>query len=256
MRRPSGRAGLAPCVENHLGRVGEILEVHLLHLLPERLVFDHRVELAIAEPARDVQVGRADTRPARVGHCGLRMQHCSVPLEHAHARFDQRTVARARKWLHEHHVGRVGHQQSHVDAVLGRRAQALDVRGRSGVVRVGQPQPLSCKRGDQLVEAEHASGSRGARDDAQCGISRRRDRIHDALLGGKRRSGQRPDLGERGFNLGDCRPADLDAGVAPRLDVLFRNALPSPADAHARDEADRAVDREHLAMVARQPRER
>src|SRR5690606_3699785 len=47
-------------VEDDLGGVLEILEIGLLHLRREFLVLDDGIELAIAEPARDVQVRRAD----------------------------------------------------------------------------------------------------------------------------------------------------------------------------------------------------
>jgi hypothetical protein len=57
-------------------------------------------------------------------------------------------------------------------------------------------------------------------------------------------------------DLGDGRPADLDAGIAPGLHVLRRIAKPLPADAQSRDKRDLAVDGERLAMIARDPAKR
>ena len=56
--------------------------------------------------------------------------------------------------------------------------------------------------------------------------------------------------------LGDGRPADLDARVAPWLHPLRRIALPFRADAQAGDESDPAVDDDRLAMIAGQPAQR
>jgi hypothetical protein len=56
-------AHLAALVEDDLGRVRQITQVHLFHLGGERGVLDHRIELAVAKPAGDVEVRRADPRP-------------------------------------------------------------------------------------------------------------------------------------------------------------------------------------------------
>ena len=65
-----------------------------------------------------------------------------------------------------------------------------------------------------------------------------------------------PDLRERLFELGNGRTADLDARIAPGFETALGIAAPLGADAHAGDEADAAVDRDRLAMIARQPAQR
>ena len=132
--------------------------------------------------------------------------------------------------------------------------QRLDVQGRACVVGVGQPHALSCQRGDELVEAEHAGRGRPVatmrRLTSPAGGRRRHLLVRDRL------ARHRPDLRERALDVRDGRAAHLDAGVAPRLDPFCRVAHPHPPHAQAGDEADLAVHREHLAVVARDPAER
>src|SRR5690606_23470128 len=61
---------------------------------------------------------------------------------------------------------------------------------------------------------------------------------------------------ERALDRRNRPAADLDAGIAPRAGPAGRIADPVLADAEARDERDVPVDREHLAVVPRQPSER
>src|SRR5206468_10214295 len=73
---------------------------------------------------------------------------------------------------------------------------------------------------------------------------------------GQRRPAGIPRLRKGAFELGHCRSADLDAGVAPRIMLLFRIAKPARAHAESAHEADLPIDRNGLAMVAREPAER
>ena len=118
------------------------------------------VELPVAEPALDVQIARADARPAAVGHRRLGVHHRAVPLEDPDAGFEQRAIAGLREPLHDRQVRTAaGHQQPDVDAVGGRRDQRLDVRRRANEIRVGDPEPLAGQGRDELVEAEQAPPS-------------------------------------------------------------------------------------------------
>ena len=75
-------------------------------------------------------------------------------------------------------------------------------------------------------------------------------------LFGERGAADVPDLRESALDLGDGRPADLHAGVAPGLETLRRIAFPARAHAQAGHECDGAVDGDRLAMIARDPAER
>ena len=66
----------------------------------------------------------------------------------------------------------------------------------------------------------------------------------------------RPDVAERALDLGDRRPANLDAGIAPGVDPARGIAEPLRARAEPADEADAPVYRDALAVIARQPADR
>src|SRR3954468_10660836 len=63
---PAGSTSRSP--KPNLLRVLEISEEHLLRLLAERRVLDHRVQLVIDRDPEWVEVGRPDPHPASVDH--------------------------------------------------------------------------------------------------------------------------------------------------------------------------------------------
>jgi hypothetical protein len=81
-------------IQDDLGGVRQIVEIHLLHALDKGPVLDDQVQLAVADPPRYVQVPGTHTRPASIGHGRLRVKHRAVPLEGAHAGFEKGTIAR------------------------------------------------------------------------------------------------------------------------------------------------------------------
>ena len=72
----------------------------------------------------------------------------------------------------------------------------------------------------------------------------------------ERFSGGRPGLGKCVFDVLDGGAAHFDAGVAPRLPMPPGIARPPLANAQPGDEADRAIHRDHLAVIAADPAER
>src|SRR5262245_60548158 len=74
--------------QNHLGRVLQIVEEHLLHLLADSFVLDDHIEFPIAYPTRRIEIGRADPGPAPVGDRRLRVNHRAVPLINSDAGFE------------------------------------------------------------------------------------------------------------------------------------------------------------------------
>lgn len=131
----------------------------------------------------------------------------------------------------------------------------LDVCGGADEVRVGQPQVLPCKAGDDEVEAVSARLVRLAGNHANPDVPG----PHTGAVGYSRNFGQRratagpPHIGERSNQFADCGTAQLDAGVAPRLERAARVSAPLGADAQATHETDRAVDDDRLPVVAREP---
>ena len=83
-------------IQYDFGRVLQILQVHRLHLRGERFVFNDCVQFEIPKPASDIEIRGSNAGPASVSHRGLRVQHGPVPLKHANARFEQRSVPRPR----------------------------------------------------------------------------------------------------------------------------------------------------------------
>ena len=150
-------------VQHDFGRALEVLDEHRFHLPGKPRVLDDDVELAIADPARDVQVRRSDARPAAVGDRRLRMQHGPVPLEHADAALEQRPVPGTGDRPQRGNVGRPWHEQSHVHAVGRRRPQRLHVGRRACVIRVGEPQRFLRHRRDELIHAQQAGRVRACR---------------------------------------------------------------------------------------------
>ena len=167
------RAHAVPGIEDHFGRVVEIGEVHRLELMRERLVLDDHVELAVPEPAGDVEIGRSDAGPASVRHGGLRVQHRAVPFEHAHAGFEQRPVSRPREQPDDGNVRGARHEQPDVDAIARRRAERLHVGRGAGKVRVRQPERVAGQRRDELIEAKQPGRVRHRRHDADGDVSGR-----------------------------------------------------------------------------------
>jgi hypothetical protein len=250
-----GRPHAAPPVQHHLAGAREVLQVLLLHRGAEALVFHDHVQLAVAEPARDVEVGRADARPAPVRHRGLGVDHGPVPLEHLDAALEQRAIARPRDGLHDPHVAAAsGHQQAHVDAVLGGRAQRLHVGARARVIGIREPEPPSRERGHELVETEQPGGSRRRGDDADGHLAHGRELSRKVRLGQLRAAG-RPRVGERSSHGGHGWAAQLHAGVAPGRHAARGVAFPHAAHAQPGYERHLAVHDQALPVVAAQPAE-
>ena len=196
-RSDGSRQGV-PFLQDDLGGVRQILQVHRFHLARERLVLDHHVELAVAEPARDVEVARADPRPPPVRHGGLGVQHGAVPLEDAHARLQQRAITGSRERSEQGDVGSARHEEPHVHAVPRGGAERLHVGRRAGIVGVRQPQALASQRRDELIQAKQAGRVRHGRDDAQRGVAGGRDRGgRRGIVVGQRLTHQGPHLRER-----------------------------------------------------------
>jgi hypothetical protein len=88
--------GPAPAfaAQQHLGGMREIHLVLSHHRLGEACILDHRIQLEVAEPARDVQVARADPRPPPVGYRRLGVHHRALPFKDPDARLQQRAVSR------------------------------------------------------------------------------------------------------------------------------------------------------------------
>jgi hypothetical protein len=101
---------------------------------------------------------------ALVRHRAFGVKHAAVPLEHADAAFEERTVARPRDPAHDRQVARPGHEQANVDIVACRRTQRLDVRGQANEIGVRKPQASMRRGGDELIEAEQSAGIRDGGD--------------------------------------------------------------------------------------------
>jgi hypothetical protein len=82
-------------VEHDLRGVLEVAFVHVRELAGDACVLDGDVELVVADPAREIEVGRSHARPAGVRDRRFRVQHRAVPFEDAYVRFEERPVARA-----------------------------------------------------------------------------------------------------------------------------------------------------------------
>ena len=157
-----------PFAQHDLGRVLEVGQIHVLHLVREALVLDRNIEFPVAKPALDVQVARTDPCPLAVGDGGLGVDHRTVPFEDANSRFEQLAITRARHVLHYRQIGAAArHQQPHVDAVVCRGDERLHVRRGPDEIRVRDPEPLAGQRGDELIETEHPGGRRLRGNDAE-----------------------------------------------------------------------------------------
>ena len=115
-------------VQHDFGRALEIRDEHRFHLPGKPRVLDDDVELAIADPARDVQVRRVRRAPSgrrrppssrAAWSRSTRTRGCR-PRAAAGSR-------RARSARSSGNVGRSGHEQPHVDAVGRGRPQRLHV---------------------------------------------------------------------------------------------------------------------------------
>ena len=249
--RPRARHALA--LENDFSRVAQVDLVLRGHALRERGVLDGDVDFAIAQPARDVEIARADARPVRIGDRGLRVQHRAVPFEYLHAGFEQWTIAGARHLRDESQIARSRHEQPHVDAVARCRAQRLHVGRNADEVGIGEPQGFARHRSDEEIRAVYAGSLRRRRDHAQ---ARRTDRRRHRDVDVERCAELRPAVRERAGDVGAGRSADRDARVAPGREAALCIAEPFLRKADAGDEADVAVDDEQFAMVAADPAER
>ena len=190
----------------------------------------------------------------------LRMQHRAVPFEHPHARLQQRPIPCARQRRQRRNVARPRNQQPDVDTVARRRSERLDVRRGADEVRVGQPQMPARERRDREIEPVGSRCARCTRDHAQPRVAlRARSRPLDVMrfVAQRAAAAREPDLRERLLDLGHRGPADLDAGVAPRLHALAADRRSSASLTQSPDdERDAAVDRDRLAVIAREPAER
>ena len=224
----------------------------------KRLVLDGHVQLVVGPEAGDVQVGRAHARPAIVGDRALGVQHAAVPLEHPHARFQQRPVAGAGQRPQHRDVAGPGDQQAHVHAIAGGRTQRLHVGGDAHEVGVGQPQPL-------------AAPARRSADPVGTGppgwawwpppAPARRPPGRSAWAWASSSSGMgAPVLAQTRANASSRSATD-----GPRISMPVSRqgsmpasgiAQPAGADTQAADEADLAVDGDGLAVIARHPAER
>jgi len=120
-----GRSGRANTValQDNLRGISEIVKKHFLHLACERLVLDDDVQLAVAEPACDVEVGRTDSGPSSIGNRSLRVNHRTVPLKNTNARFEERPVSGTRERTNQRNVGGARHEEANVDTI--RRAHEI-----------------------------------------------------------------------------------------------------------------------------------
>ena len=262
-RRARSRGGLRgahdarAARERDLGRAAEIVEVHVLHLAREVLVLHRDVQLPVADPRLEIEIRRAHPCPSPIRDRGLGVEHRAVPFVDAHAALEERAVPRPREAAQDPDVARAGHQHAHIHAVARRRAERLHVRGRADEVGIGEPEGVPGRGRDELVQAIELRGPGHARDHAHRHVPRRRQRLpRRPLPVGDRSAGQRPHPGERRFQIGDRRPADRDAGVAPGLDAAGRIADPGAPHAEPGDEGDAPVHRQHLPVVAGDPGER
>ena len=179
-RRRPRRAHAGALAQHDLRGARQVLEVLLLHRAREGFVLDHDVQLAVADPARDVQVGRAHARPAAVGDRGLRVHHRPVPLEDAHAGLEQRRGSRRARAACTTRMSlpRPGHEQAHVDAVLRRRAQRLHVGAwcrrsrRRSATACGARAPPRAGRGGSRPVVPGVAGHDAQRDVARRGAER------------------------------------------------------------------------------------
>src|SRR5207253_6122835 len=80
-----------------------------LHLACKGFVFDNRIQLAITQPACDVEVGRTHARPATIRDRRLRMHHGTVPLKHSHTSFEERAIPGSRSEEHTSELQSRGH---------------------------------------------------------------------------------------------------------------------------------------------------
>ncbi len=161
--------------KDDLGRAHEIGFELRSHPLCELRVLDRDIELVIAHPTRDVEIGRSDPRPEPVGDRALRMQHRSVPFEDAHACLQQRSVARAGERRQRRNVACSGDKQPNVDPVARRRRQSLHVRGGADKIGVSQPQLPSREGRNGQIEPIGPGCVRSARDHAQARVALRSD---------------------------------------------------------------------------------
>ena len=174
--RPGFRGPHAIAVRQHdLGRPREVALVLRHHRFADAPVLDRDVELVVAHPARDVEIGRADARPERVGNGGLRVQHRPVPLEDAHARVEQWPIPGARDRRQRRDVARTRHEQPHVDTVASGGRERLHVGRGADEVRVAQPE-LAGARGTRSRDPGDTCRSRWALRRPRAGARRPRAR--------------------------------------------------------------------------------
>ena len=221
-------------------------------------VLDRDVELVVAHPAREVEVGRADARPEAVGdRASSRAASCRSTRTRARRR-RAAAVAGARHRRQRRDVARARHQQAHVDAVARGRGERLHIRAGADEIRVGEPQVASRDRRDRQVEPIGARPVGHARDHAQRDVAGLGDLRADRR--GSSGSSVSPATSQTCAN---ARCSSATAGPSTSMPVsrhgssrCFGIAEPLLADAQARHEADAAVDGDRLAVVAREPRER
>src|SRR4051812_37319164 len=92
--RLAGRTDALLVIQDDFGGIRQILEVHCFHFGCERLVFDYRVQLAVAKPTRDIQIRRSNARPTSIRDGSFRVEHSAVPLKYAYSCLEERPVTR------------------------------------------------------------------------------------------------------------------------------------------------------------------
>ena len=219
-------------------------------------VFDRDVELVVADPARQIEIGRSHARPAPVRHRRLRVQHRAVPFEHPYAAFQKRAVTGPRHARYDREVARAGNEEPHVDAVARRRAQRLHVRRDAEEIRIREPQRARRHCGNELIEPVKTREVRERREHTQRNVSGRSHvRRRRQVRGRERRSRHRPHLRERFLEIRDGRSLHFDPRIAPGFDAARRVSDPFSAHAQSAYITDGAVDRDQLAVIAREPAE-
>src|SRR5690606_3062907 len=101
-------------VEHDLRGVGEVFKVRILHQGSESAILYARIELVVAEPARNVEVRGTYACPRAICHRRLGVHHGTLPLEDAHARLQERPIAGPGQRAKEGDVTATRNQQANV----------------------------------------------------------------------------------------------------------------------------------------------
>jgi len=115
--RLAGCPHLSFVVQDDFRRVRQIVDIHFFHFLSERLIFDYCIQLAVSEPACQVEVRRSHPSPTSVHDRSFGVKHRTIPLEYAHTCFEERPVARSRQRLQHRNVCRVWQKEANINPV-------------------------------------------------------------------------------------------------------------------------------------------